>query len=112
VVDISHKNFEDQIEIVKQTLVEIGAISKSTYIVFNKIDLYRHIAKNDNDLTPPTKENLTLEDLRKTWMAKSNEQSIFISALTKENIDELKTLLYNKVKEIHITRYPYDNFLF
>jgi len=112
VVDISHRNFEDQIDIVSQTLAEIGAVHKPTYVIFNKIDLYRYVIKEKDDLTPSTKENCTLEDLKKTWMAKSNKHSIFISAMTKENVDELKTMLYNKVKEIYITRYPYDKFLF
>ena len=112
IVDISHPGFEDQINIVNQTLSEIGATNKPVYVVFNKIDAYSFIPKDEDDLTPVTKENFSLEDLKKTWMAKSNVSCIFVSARTKENIEELKTLLYNKVKEIHISRYPYDKFLF
>ena len=112
IVDISHPGFDDQINIVNQTLSEIGATNKPVYVVFNKIDAYSFIPKDEDDLTPVTKENFSLEDLKKTWMAKSNVSCIFVSARTKENIEELKTLLYNKVKEIHISRYPYDKFLF
>ena len=112
IVDISHPGFEDQINVVNQTLSEIGASNKPTYVVFNKIDRYYFVPKEEDDLTPVTRENYSLEHLKKTWMAKSNLNCIFISAKTKENLDELKTLLYNKVKEIHITRYPYDRFLF
>lgn len=112
VVDISHSGFEDQINIVNQTLSEIGAINKPVYIVFNKIDLYRNTLKAEDDLTPITRVNYSLDYLKNTWMAKKNVPCIFISARTKENLDELKTLLYTKVKEIHISRYPYDRFLF
>lgn len=112
VVDISHSNFEEQINIVNQTLYEIGAKDKSSYIVFNKIDAYKHIPKDEDDLTPKTKENYSLEELKKTWMAKKNSSCIFISAKKKENMDNFRELLYNKVKEIHITRYQADNFLY
>ncbi len=112
VVDISHSGFEDQINIVNQTLSEIGVINKPVYIVFNKIDLYRNTLKAEDDLTPITRVNYSLDYLKNTWMAKKNVPCIFISARTKENLDELKTLLYTKVKEIHISRYPYDRFLF
>ncbi|MBN2175819.1 MAG: GTPase HflX [Bacteroidales bacterium] len=112
VVDISHPDFEDQINTVEQTLGEIGANNKPTIILFNKIDAYSHVEKEPDDLTPSAKENLTLDDLKKTWMAKSDYPALFISALEKKNIDELKQIIYNKVKEIHIKRYPYNNFLF
>jgi GTPase len=112
VVDISHPNFEEQIEVVKQTLKEIKASDKKTIIVFNKIDAYTFIEKETDDLTPSTKENLTLEDLQKTWMSKENMPAIFISATKKINIEDFRMLLYQKVKEIHITRYPYDHFLY
>jgi len=112
IVDISHQGFEDQLHIVNQTLSDIGATNKPTYVVFNKIDVYRFTPKEDDDLTPSSRENFTLEDLKKTWMAKSNMSCIFVSARTKENLEELKTMLYNKVREIHRTRYPYDKFLF
>jgi GTP-binding protein HflX len=112
IVDISHPNFEEQINIVNQTLYEISANNKPTYLIFNKIDAYSYIRKDEDDLTPRTKENYTLGELKNTWMAKNNSSSIFISATEKENIDELKELLYNEVKKIHITRYPYDDFLY
>ncbi len=112
VVDISHPNFEEQIHIVESTLSEIGAVNKPTYVVFNKIDAYRYIPKDEDDLTPPTKENITLEELKNTWMGKSNAHCIFISAREKDNIEEFRQLLYSKVREVHITRYPYDKFLY
>lgn len=112
VVDISHPGFDEQMAVVNQTLQEIGAADKQVIVVFNKTDAYSFIKKDDDDLTPRERKNLTLEDLKNTWIAKSNSPSIFISALKKENIDELKMMLYNSVKAIHITRYPYDNFLY
>jgi len=112
VVDISHPDFEEHINIVRQTLIEIGAENKPTIIAFNKIDVYTFVQKEPDDLTPATKENLSLEDLKKTWMAKNNAPSLFISAIHKENIEELKSLLYEEVKKIHIKRYPYNNFLY
>jgi GTP-binding protein HflX len=112
VVDISHHNFEEQLEVVKQTLLEIKAAGKPTVIIFNKIDAYRFIEKDPFDLTPVVKENLTLDELEKTWMAKVNVPCIFISATEKLNIETLKELLYPLVKDIHKSRYPYENFLF
>jgi GTPase len=112
VVDISHPNFEEQLNIVNQTLQEIGASNKPTYVVFNKIDAYRYIAKDEDDLTPGTRYNLTLEELEKSWMARNNTPSLFISARTKQNIDEFRQVLYERVKEIHLTRYPYDKLLY
>jgi GTPase len=112
VVDISHPGFEDQIGIVNQTLQEIHAADKPTIVVFNKTDAYSFIPKEEDDLSPRQKENLTLEELKNSWMARNNAPSIFISALKKQNIDGLRELLYETVKGIHITRYPYDNFLF
>jgi GTPase len=112
VVDISHPNFEEQIEIVEQTLNEIDSNNKPTYVVFNKIDAYKYEPKDEDDLTPKTKRNYSLEELKKTWMAKNNINCLFISAKKKENIDEFKELLYENVKEIHQKRYPYDNFLY
>ncbi len=112
IVDISHPGFEEQIEIVNQTLHEIGATNKTTYIIFNKIDAYSFISKDEDDLTPRTKSNFTLDELKKSWMAKNNVHCIFISALEKQNVDEFREMLYNRVKEIHITRYPYDNLLY
>jgi GTP-binding protein HflX len=112
VVDISHPGFEDQIGIVNQTLQEIHAADKPTIVVFNKTDAYSFIPKEEDDLSPRQKENLTLEELKNSWMARNNAPSIFISALKKQNIDALRELLYETVKGIHVTRYPYDNFLF
>jgi GTP-binding protein HflX len=112
IVDISHQNFEEQIEIVRQTLHEIGAGNKPVILVFNKIDAFKYILKDYDDLTPITKENMSLDELRRTWMAKCNGTCVFISAINKENIEDLKNLLYGKVREIHIARYPYDDFLY
>jgi GTP-binding protein HflX len=112
IVDISHPNFEEQINIVNQTLYELDANNKPTYLVFNKIDAYAYTRKDEDDLTPRTKENYTLAELKNSWIAKNNLPGIFISAIKKENIDELKDLLYKEVKKIHITRYPYDDFLY
>lgn len=112
VVDISHPDFEEQIEVVNQTLAEINANGKPTVIVFNKIDAYTFIQKDEDDLTPVTKENLSLNDLKKTWMGKSELPTLFISATEKENIEEFRKVIYEAVKKIHIKRYPYNNFLF
>ena len=112
VVDISHPGFEEQIEIVQKTLFEIEKEEKPTIIVFNKIDAFSYTPKDENDLTPNTEENISLEELKKTWMNKLNENCIFISAKERDNIDELKRLIYDKVKEVHITRFPYNDFLF
>lgn len=112
VVDISHKNFEAQIQVVNETLKEIECNTKPVITVFNKIDAFKFVEKDPDDLTPPTKENISLQELKQTWYAKENMPSIFISAKNKENFDEFKTLLYNQVKEIHVKRYPYNNFLY
>jgi GTP-binding protein HflX len=112
IVDISHTNFEEQIEIVQQTLYEINANDKPVILVFNKIDAFKYILKDDDDLTPIIKENISLDELRRTWMAKCNGICVFISAKENENIKDLKNLLYSRVREIHIERYPYDDFLY
>lgn len=112
VVDISHPGFEEQIHVVNQTLQELKAADKPTLVIFNKTDAYTFIRKEEDDLSPGGKENLTLDDLRNSWMARNNSPSIFISALKKENTEALRRLLYELVREIHITRYPYDNFLY
>lgn len=112
VVDISHPDFEEQITIVNQTLEEIGAGNKPVITIFNKIDNYTWVEKAPDDLTPKTKENITLEELEQTWMAKINHQTVFISAKKKENIEELKTVLYEEIKKLHIQIYPYNNFLY
>lgn len=112
VVDISHPDFEEQIRVVEKTLQELGAADKPSMIVFNKIDAYSWVEKEPDDLTPPTKENITLDELRKTWMAKLNDACIFISAKEKTNIEELRDRLYKKVKELHVQKYPYNDFLY
>jgi len=112
VVDISHPNFEEQINIVHQTLQDLGALNRPTYLVFNKTDAYHFIEKEADDLTPVSRENLSLQELKNTWMAKNNASSIFISALHKTNISELKDVLYQQVKKIHVERYPFNDFLY
>ena len=112
VVDISHPNFEEQIEVVKKTLLDIDKNEKPTILVFNKVDAFTYKPKEEDDLTPKTKENVSLEELERSWMNKMHDDCIFISAKNKINIDELKDKVYNRVKEIHIERYPYNDFLF
>jgi GTP-binding protein HflX len=112
VVDISHPGMEDQIKVVRQTLTEIGAGSKPTFMVFNKIDAYSYTPKDPDDLTPATRENLSLEDLRRTWMSLENSPAIFISAREKTGLEELRADLYHMVREIHAGRYPFNNFLY
>ena len=113
VVDISHPEFEDQIAVVTETLREIEALGdKPQILVFNKIDAYQHIPKDPDDLTPATKLNRTREELEKSWMARMGNDSVFISARTGEGMDELRRLLYERVKAIHIQRYPYNDFLY
>lgn len=112
VVDISHSEFEDQISTVNQTLSEIGAGDKKVIMVFNKVDAYNWVKKEEDDLTPETKENISLIDLQNSWMAKENHPCIFISAKTKENYQEFRKLLYDNIREVHAIRYPYNNFLY
>lgn len=113
VVDISHKNFEEHIHVVKQTLQDIGAGDKPTILVFNKTDAFTYEHKEEDDLTPTTRANLSLEDIKRTWMKSlNNNHALFISAQKKENVDELKRTLYELVKALHIKRYPYNNFLY
>ncbi len=112
VVDISHPNFEDHINVVNETLVDIKASDKPIILVFNKIDAFRYIAKDEDDLTPITRENLSLEQLKKTWMGKLRHSCVFISAMDKQNIEEFRKLVYDTVKEMHIKRYPYNSLLY
>ena len=112
VVDISHPNFEDQIAVVEKTLKDINSADKPTILVFNKIDAFTYTPKEEDDLTPMTRENISLEELKKTWMSKMHENCIFISAKDKTNLEELKTLLYSRVKGIHVTRFPYNDFIY
>lgn len=113
VVDVSHPQFEEQIEVVNKTLQDVcGSINKPMILVFNKIDAFRYTPKDEDDLTPRKRENISLDEFRTTWMAKMNNNCVFISAKEKINIEELKLLLYQKAKEIHIERFPYNDFLF
>ena len=112
VVDISHPDFEEQIQVVEKTIADLGAGGKPSMIVFNKVDAYTYVEKAEDDLTPKTKENITLEELMHTWMAKLNDNCIFISAREKTNIDQFRDLLYKKVKELHVQKYPYNDFLY
>jgi GTPase len=112
VVDISHPNFEEQIEIVNQTLADLKTADKPTYLIFNKIDAYSFVEKDADDLTPATAENCSLDELKRTWMGRSNLHCIFISAKDKTNLEEFRETIYDKVKDIHVTRYPYDNLLY
>ncbi len=111
-VDISHPAFEEQIQVVERTLHEIDETEKPTILVFNKIDAFTHVPKDEDDLTPKNRENYSLEELMQSWPAKMKEDSVFISAIERENIEALKQLIYDKVKGIHITRFPYNDFLF
>ena len=112
VVDISHPNFEEQIAVVKETLQEIGAGEKPVFLIFNKIDAYSFIQKDEDDLTPATKKNMTLDELKNSWIAKANTPCIFVSARERINIDKLRKDLYGMVREIHAGRYPFNNFLY
>ena len=123
IVDISHPDFEEQIKVVEKTLGDLGCADKPQMIVFNKIDAYTWVEKDADDLTPRTKENIPLDELMNTWMAKLNQEGkqpsednrlgcFFISARQRSNIDEFKELLYKKVKEMHVQKYPYNDFLY
>ena len=112
VVDVSHPDFEEQIEVVNATLHDLGCSNKPQLLVFNKMDSYTWTEKDEDDLTPATRENLSLPDLQSTWMARLGRDAIFISARQKMHIDELKQLLYERVKELHVQKYPYHDFLF
>ena len=112
VVDISHPDFEEQIRVVEKTLSDLGCADKPSMILFNKIDAYTFTPKDADDLTPATRENTPLPDLMRTWMAKLGDDCLFISARERENIDELKHRLYSRVRELHVQKYPYNDFLF
>ena len=112
VVDISHPGFEEQIEVVNRTLKELGCAEKPMMMVFNKIDAYTWTEKEPDDLTPMTRENVTLAELKRTWMARMSGQCIFISAREHENIDEFRDTLYRRVSELHVQKYPYNDFLY
>ena len=112
VVDLSHPDFEEQIQVVERTLADLGCNEKPSMIVFNKIDNYRWTEKDEDDLTPETRENITLEDLKKTWMARLDESCMFISAKEKLNVEVFRETLYKKVRELHVQKYPYNDFLY
>lgn len=112
VVDISHPEFEDQIKVVEKTLADLGASDKPSMIVFNKIDAYTWVEKDADDLTPRTKENIALDELMRTWMARMGDDCFFISAAKQTNMPEFKDLLYKKVRELHVQKYPYNDFLY
>ncbi|MBD5193615.1 MAG: GTPase HflX [Barnesiella sp.] len=113
VVDISHPNFEEQIEVVNRTLSEVcGSAEKPVIMVFNKVDAYNYVPKDEDDLTPASRENIPLEELKKTWMARTGDECVFISAREGKNIDELKEKIYEKAKQVHMERFPYNDFLF
>lgn len=112
VVDISHPDFEEQIQVVEKTLADLGCGEKPSMIIFNKIDNYSWKEKEPDDLTPPTKENISLDELRRTWMAKLQENCLFISAREKQNIEDFKDILYRKIREMHVQKYPYNDFLY
>lgn len=112
VVDISHPDFEEQIKVVEKTLADLNCNDKPTMLVFNKVDAYTWTEKDADDLTPATKENISLEDLMNTWMARMDENCIFISARQKTNLDEFRKVLYDRVRKLHVQKYPYNDFLF
>ncbi|HNX67600.1 MAG TPA: GTPase HflX, partial [Bacteroidales bacterium] len=113
VVDISHPGFEEQIAIVNSTLGELNSLDKPTIMLFNKIDAFSYTPKDDFDLTPATRKNLSLADLKRSWMATGKDyRTVFISAKTKENVEEMKSLIYEEVKKIHAIRYPYNDYLY
>ena len=109
VVDISHPRFEEQIDVVNQTLHDLRAQDKPTITVFNKIDRYQYTQKDADDLTPKTDENTTLEELEQTWMARNHQLNVFISAKQQNNVEQLKNIIYREVRKIHVQRYPYEN---
>lgn len=112
VVDISHPDFEEQIEVVNKTLADLNCGDKPMMVIFNKVDAYKNVPKEEDDLTPKTRENLTLDELKSTWMAKLDENCLFISARERTNIDNLKEVIYKRVCELHVQKYPYNDFLY
>ena len=112
VVDVSHPDFEEQITVVDKTLAELGCADKPTMMVFNKVDAYSFVEKDEFDLTPSTKENMTMDELKQTWIAKLGNDCVFMSALTKEGIDDFRLQLYQRVRQLHVQRFPYNDFLY
>lgn len=112
VVDVSHPDFEEQIEVVNKTLADLNCGDKPMMVVFNKVDAFTYTPKEEDDLTPKTRENITLDELKQTWMSKLSDNCIFISAREKQNIDALKDIIYKRVCELHVQKYPYNDFLY
>lgn len=112
VVDISHPDFEDQMKVVEKTLADLGAGDKPLMVLFNKTDAYTWVEKEADDLTPATRENVTIDELKQTWMAKLNGECLFVSALKKTGVDEMRSVLYDRVKQLHVQKYPYNDFLY
>ena len=112
VVDISHPDFGEQIEVVNRTLADLGCAETPRLLIFNKIDAYQWEPKDEDDLTPMTRRNISLEELERTWMAKTSDECIFISAAKRQNIDALKKLLYKRIRQLHVQKYPYNDFLY
>lgn len=112
VVDISHPGFEEQIDVVNKTLADIGASDKPMIYLFNKIDAFTHVEKEEDDLTPSTRENKSLEEWKNSWIARESDNAVFISARLRQNIPDFKRILYEEVKKIHVTRFPFNDFLF
>ncbi len=112
VVDVSHPDFEEQIEVVNKTLADLSCGDKPMMVLFNKVDAFTYTPKEEDDLTPKTRENITLDELKSTWMAKLEDNCIFISAREKQNIDTLKDIIYKRVCELHVQKYPYNDFLY
>lgn len=112
VVDISHPDFEDQMKVVDKTLADLGAGDKPTIVLFNKTDAYTWVEKEADDLTPATRENITMEELQRTWMGRLNGECLFVSALKKTGIENMRKVLYDRVKQLHVQKYPYNDFLY
>lgn len=112
VVDVSHPEFEEQIEVVEKTLADLKCGDKPMMVIFNKIDAFTYVQKEEDDLTPKTRENITLDELKETWMSRLSDNCLFISAREKQNIEDLKEILYKKVCELHVQKYPYNDFLY
>ncbi|MBE6285994.1 MAG: GTPase HflX [Bacteroidales bacterium] len=112
VVDVSHPEFEEQIEVVEKTLADLNCGDKPLMVIFNKIDAFTYVQKEEDDLTPKTRENITLDELKETWMSRLSDNCLFISAREKQNIEDLKEILYKKVCELHVQKYPYNDFLY
>ncbi|MBQ6193525.1 MAG: GTPase HflX [Prevotella sp.] len=112
IVDISHPDFEEQIKVVEKTLADLGCAEKPSMIIFNKIDAYKWTPQDEDDLTPPKKENISLDELKRTWMARLDENCLFISAKEKQNIEEFREEIYKRVRQLHVQKYPYNDFLY